>query len=333
MERMTRNEAAAYLGVDAQTISNWVNKGLLGGINDKESKRVWVNANDVKKYAEKYKMLSVTEEMLDKEQKDLVASERKVDAKLRMLMRDALNISCYEKSEICSQLSIMWKLVVKGCERETKIMEAFFNGEPIARIAETYCLSRERIRQIVIKCIRKLILALEEQCDLKKENETLKMEIAEARTQLIMQDGEIDKEQTEEAPPSMFSVRLVDCNLPVRVLNVTKAADIDTIGDLVQYSKMDLLKFRCLGKKSISQLDDFVHDLGLEWEMDKAKIYARGMRRIENDSYIERLFRSHLAKITFEIEKKYNLSPAEAIKKSYLEMKRYVECNERNCNE
>lgn len=39
MEKMTRNEAAAYLGVAAQTITNWVNKGLLGGVNDKKSKR------------------------------------------------------------------------------------------------------------------------------------------------------------------------------------------------------------------------------------------------------------------------------------------------------
>ena len=59
MERMTRNDAAAYLGVDPQTITNWVNKGLLGGYNDKSSKRFWVNADDVKKYSEKYKMLSV----------------------------------------------------------------------------------------------------------------------------------------------------------------------------------------------------------------------------------------------------------------------------------
>lgn len=42
MERMTRNDAAAYLGVDPQTITNWVNKGLLGGYNDKSSKRFWV---------------------------------------------------------------------------------------------------------------------------------------------------------------------------------------------------------------------------------------------------------------------------------------------------
>lgn len=39
---MTRNEAAAYLGVAAQTITNWVNKGLLEGVNDKKSKRFFL---------------------------------------------------------------------------------------------------------------------------------------------------------------------------------------------------------------------------------------------------------------------------------------------------
>ena len=47
MERMTRNDAAAYLGVDPQTITNWVNKGLLGGYNDKSSKRFWVKKRRV----------------------------------------------------------------------------------------------------------------------------------------------------------------------------------------------------------------------------------------------------------------------------------------------
>lgn len=59
-----------------------------------------MNADDVKKYSEKYKMLSASEDLLDREQKELLASERKVNAKIQMLMHDALNISSfsYEKS-------------------------------------------------------------------------------------------------------------------------------------------------------------------------------------------------------------------------------------------
>lgn len=329
MERMTRNDAAAYLGVDPQTITNWVNKGLLGGYNDKSSKRFWVNADDVKKYSEKYKMLSVTEDLLDREQKELLASERKVNAKIQMLMHDALNVSSFSYDKIGGSLCTLLELTSQGGMREKKIMQAFFNGDRISNIAEELELSRERVRQIVVKAIRKFNYAIKELADLKQENNSLKEEIKNVKMQLIMQEGE-EEEQSEDVPPSVFSIRLVNCNLPVRVLNVTKAADIDTIGDLVQYSKFEMVKFRNFGKKSLMQLDEFIHEMGLEWGMDKAKIYARGIQRMKDDTYIEELFRMHLADITSDIEEKYNLSPAEAMKRAYSEMKRYVGHKENN---
>ena len=329
MEKMTRNEAAAYLGVDPQTITNWVNKGLLGGYNDKSSKRFWVNADDVKKYSEKYKMLSVSEDLLDREQKELLASERKVNAKIQMLMHDALNVSSFSYDKIGSSLCTLLELTAQYGLREKKIMQAFFNGDRISDIADHFELSRERVRQIVIKAIRKFNYAIKELADLKQENNSLKEEIKNVKMQLIMQEGE-EEEQSEDVPPSVFSIRLVNCNLPVRVLNVTKAADIDTIGDLVQYSKFEMVKFRNFGKKSLMQLDEFIHEMGLEWGMDKAKIYARGVQRMKDDTYIEELFRIHLADITSDIEKKYNLSPAEAMKRAYSEMKRYVGFKEKS---
>lgn len=330
MERMTRNDAAAYLGVDPQTITNWVNKGLLGGYNDKSSKRFWVNADDVKKYSEKYKMLSISEDLLDREQKELLASERKVNTKIQMLMHDALNVSSFSYDKIGSSLCMLLELTAQYGLREKKIMQAFFNGDRISDIADNFELSRERVRQIVIKAIRKFNYAIEEFVDLKMENNSLKEEIKNVKMQFIMQEGEKEEEQSEDVPPSLFSIRLVNCNLPVRVLNVTKAADIDTIGDLVQYSKLDMIKFRNFGKKSLMQLDEFIHEMGLEWGMDKAKIYARGIQRMKDDCYIEELFGKHLADITSDIEKEYNLSPAEAMKRAYSEMKRYVGFKEKS---
>ena len=324
MERMTRNDAAAYLGVDPQTITNWVNKGLLGGYNDKSSKRFWVNADDVKKYSEKYKMLSVSEDLLDKEQKELLASERKVNAKIQMLMHDALNVSSFSYYKIGGSLCTLLELTSQCGMREKKIMQAFFNGDKISNIAYEFGLSRERVRQIVVKAIRKFNYAIGELADLKQENNSLKEEIKNVKMQLIMQEGEKEEEQSVDIPPSVFSIRLVNCNLPVRVLNVTKAADIDTIGDLVQYSKSEMVKFRNFGKKSLMQLDEFIHEMGLEWGMDKAKIYARGIQRMKDDTYTEELFGKYFEDITSDIEKKYNLSPAEAMKKAYSEMKRYV---------
>lgn len=330
MERMTRNDAAAFLGVDPQTITNWVNKGLLGGYNDKSSKRFWVNADDVKKYSEKYKMLSVSEDLLDREQKELLASERKVNAKMQMLMHDALNISSFSYEKIGSSFCTLLELTSQGGMREKKIMQAFFNGDRISNIAEEFELSRERVRQIVMKAVRKFNYAIEELADLKQENNSLKEEIENVKMRLIMKEGEKEEELSEDVPPSVFSIRLVNCNLPVRVLNVTKAADIDTIGDLVQYSKFDMVKFRNFGMKSLVKLDEFIHEMGLEWGMDKAEIYARGIHRMKDDTYIEELFGRYLADITSEIEKKYNLSPDEAMKEAYSEMKRYVGFKEKN---
>lgn len=201
MERMTRNDAAAYLGVDPQTITNWVNKGLLGGYNDKSSKRFWVNADDVKKYSEKYKMLSVSEDLLERERKELLASERKVNAKIQMLMHDALNVSSFSYDKIGSSLCMLLELTAQYGLREKKIMQAFFNGDRISDIADNFELSRERVRQIVIKAIRKFNYAIEEFVDLKMENNSLKEEIKNVKMQFIMQEGEKEEEQPEDVPP------------------------------------------------------------------------------------------------------------------------------------
>ena len=54
----------------------------------------------------------------------------------------------------------------------------------------------------------------------------------------------------------------------VRALNCLKAAEVDTIGDLVRYNRNDLLKFRNFGKKSLTELDDLLASLNLHFGMD-----------------------------------------------------------------
>ena len=69
----------------------------------------------------------------------------------------------------------------------------------------------------------------------------------------------------------LLKTRLVDMNLSVRALNCLKAADVDTLGDLVQFNKTDLLKFRNFGKKSLSELDDLLEGLNLSFGTDISK--------------------------------------------------------------
>ena len=69
----------------------------------------------------------------------------------------------------------------------------------------------------------------------------------------------------------LLKTKLTDMNLSVRALNCLKAADVETLGDLVQYNKTDLLKFRNFGKKSLSELDDSLESLNLSFGTDISK--------------------------------------------------------------
>ena len=86
-------------------------------------------------------------------------------------------------------------------------------------------------------------------------------------------EADVNQEFDEDAlhMRQLLKTRLVDMNLSVRALNCLKAADVETLGDLVQYNKTDLLKFRNFGKNSLSELDDLLESLKLSFGTDISK--------------------------------------------------------------
>ncbi len=69
----------------------------------------------------------------------------------------------------------------------------------------------------------------------------------------------------------LLKTKLVDMDLSVRALNCLKAADVDTLGELVVFHKNDLLKFRNFGKKSLAEIDELLEDRNLNFGMDVSK--------------------------------------------------------------
>ncbi|PHS08410.1 MAG: DNA-directed RNA polymerase subunit alpha [Kordia sp.] len=69
----------------------------------------------------------------------------------------------------------------------------------------------------------------------------------------------------------LLKTKLVDMDLSVRALNCLKAAEVDTLGDLVSFNKNDLMKFRNFGKKSLTELDELVAVKSLTFGMDLSK--------------------------------------------------------------
>ena len=90
----------------------------------------------------------------------------------------------------------------------------------------------------------------------------------------IEDKNDADNEEFDEEVLHMrqlLKTKLVDMNLSVLALNCLKAADVETLGELVQFNKNDLLKFRNFGKKSLTELDDLLESLNLSFGTDISK--------------------------------------------------------------
>ena len=87
----------------------------------------------------------------------------------------------------------------------------------------------------------------------------------------------VDNEGNEDFDEEVLHMRqllkskLSEMDLSVRALNCLKAADVETLGELVKFNKNDLLKFRNFGKKSLTELDELLESLNLSFGMDISK--------------------------------------------------------------
>ena len=93
----------------------------------------------------------------------------------------------------------------------------------------------------------------------------------------IDDSADLENEEFDEEVLRMrqlLKTKLSDMNLSVRALNCLKAADVETLGDLVQFNKNDLLKFRNFGKKSLTELDELLERNGLAFGMDISRYHV-----------------------------------------------------------
>ena len=92
---------------------------------------------------------------------------------------------------------------------------------------------------------------------------------------ITLEADEIAKTETYDEESlhmrQLLKTKLIDMDLSVLALNCLKAAEVDTLGDLVSFNKNDLMKFRNFGKKSLTELEELVIVKGLNFGMDLTK--------------------------------------------------------------
>ena len=99
------------------------------------------------------------------------------------------------------------------------------------------------------------------------------MLFSDEKISLEVPEGDGNEEFDEEVlhMRQLLKTKLTDLELSVRALNCLKAADVTTLGELVSNHRHDLLKFRNFGKKSLTELEEKLESLNLNFGMDVSK--------------------------------------------------------------
>ena len=295
MKMIQVTEAAKMLGVERQTLVNWGKNGTIK-IHKTKGRSYWVDKKTIEAFADTMQDIEHTREMLNKEKEQLDATL----CKERQTRRDIeLELYMINKFNRASCINEFYSMIPNMCydlgmlkERERDIMCEIINGKDVGFLSDCYGLTRERIMQIFyIGCDKcKELAAIKKRLDdydrLKTEVRHLKQSLSvmskdlkvqretERKIQEMNEQERINRIKKTDKILRLLDTRIFTCDLSVRSKNVLIwEGNIETIGDLVQMKKTDLLKYRNCGKKTISEISNFLDKLGFTFDTDISQLY------------------------------------------------------------
>ena len=283
MARITRKKAAEILGLSRQTISNYIDQGLIGSCVG-EHGILYVNSEDVEKYAQKYKMIAANEKMIDDKLKEVEAHKRAINVELTELRNRATANGKLAANAVCMLFGVInsmsyLNITPKLSYRESQILKDIINGMTYDELSLKYDLTTTRIRQIVDKTCNKLtdnedtaIAEIATNKDLRIVIENLKKKLKSVQTsydEYRRAKGDVPI-SSAILPPLILGKDVNDCGFTVRILNMFKWCDVYTVGDLLRkfHGKSDLDKLRNLGKKSVCIILDFIEENNLSFKQN-----------------------------------------------------------------
>ena len=281
MARITRRKAAEILGLSRQTISNYIKQGLIGSCVG-EHGILYVNSEDVEKYAKKYKMLAANEKMIDDKLKEVEAHKRAINVELTELRNRATANGKLAANAVCMLFSVINAMSHLGITpklgyRQYQILKDIINGMTYDELSIKYGLSATRIRQIVVMICNSLtdnedtaIAEIDTNQYLRNVIDGLKKKLKAVQTsydEYRRAKGEVPISDVI-LPPLILGKDVNDCGFPVRILNMFKWCDIYTVGDLLRkfHGKSDLDKIRNIGTKSVCIILDFIEENNLSFK-------------------------------------------------------------------
>lgn len=303
-----RADVATMLGVTRQTITNWAEKGILHAKNigneqyysEEEVNQITTFATD---YAQSKELLQREIDALKQDKENMQLSRMDEIAKRRYL-------------RLCGEYGItkdFFKAIINMLyevgdlkEAEANVLLQVLSNRSYKEIAEECGVTRERVRQIAGKAVRKSreIKNLAEKIEHIKELEIDNTSLKIANTALMHEVQalrELKGVKTKEKPTTLptdellafLSTKVVDIHeLSVRAKNIMICAcDRNynaTIADVCRFSKTDILKERNCGRKSLQEIVDYLDKHHASLGMDVEEIMKKRQEYMLNEELEER---------------------------------------------
>lgn len=283
MVRITRNKAAKILGLSGRTVSKYIEQGLIGSCVG-EHGLLYVNSEDVEKYAEKYKMLATNEKMIDDKLKEVEAHKRAINVELTELRNRVTANGKLAANAVSMLFGVINAISYLGITpklsyRESELLKDIINGMTYDELSLKYGVSATRIRKIVEETCNKLAYNEDAAISEIVTNQDLRIVIDGLNKKLKATQASYDEYRRAKGdtstggtilPPLILGKDVNDCGFPVRILNMFRLYSVYTVGDILRkfHGKSDLYSIRNLGKKGILIILDFIEENNLSFKQN-----------------------------------------------------------------
>lgn len=311
---ITYKEAADIAGVSKETIGNLRKAGVLS--YKKRHTTFFVDREQVERYADEMFEIVQAESDLCSYREEIEVEKTMLANELDELRykRELTRVNSYATESYPHRARIVKQFiesliphfndVQQISPRELEIATSLFDMHTVSEVACAFGITRSCVdatwRNFLgkLKYIKRVVADKDRQID-KLQDQAMQMQsVIDNQLALITRlkemvtrgvvDEDIDFTLYDElgfvkvVPHKIFETRLVDMDLSIRALNCLRAAEINTVKDLVMNYRKDLLKFRNFGKKSLTELDDLLERLGLRFNMSELDIREYTIAQLKN---------------------------------------------------
>jgi excisionase family DNA binding protein len=257
---VSRQEAAEILRCTPQTISNWVKKGTLK--SHKINGRLFVDADTIDILKDTAFEMETARKEVEALRDDYLRQKQELETLVNAKREE---IGLYKTSFISRITKDMIAAMLQSygdClpQREYETLCSLMKNGDLNYIADLLDLTPMRVMQIADRACKRIRFIRYDK--VREENHVLRSKIRELEKMNEKLKLGIPVEPQVGNP--LLEKHVIDCDFSVRALNVMRRLEIQTVGDLIKTKRIELLKCRNVGRKTLAEIEEFIETNGLE---------------------------------------------------------------------